>query len=236
MILSLWQCPDPQFAVSKTLQELISETGLESRSITTQNLVVEGHPFYTVGAKDKTDSLFPKIGVEWESDESVDDLGLNQQILLIQGPIKNKIEKAFLRESKNYEFLDSERFNEFLHKGNGYAETYTRHVESNILITGWATGNAAQKTHLFLYQAVDAVVPYLMRQLSVDYGTSLILPQDSVTLNISNNQFSDFAFGFEIKLKLRQVRDTYRILDNFKNPVRLDIFYNTGKSIFAGLQ
>lgn len=230
MILTLWQCPDPQFKIASILQELILETGLESRSIDPKELVTEGHPFFVPGARERTDSLFPRIGVEWESDEPTDDLGMNQSTLLITGPLKDRITAAF--KASKYEHLDYDRFNEFLQTKVKYADTYSRHVESSILLTGWAVGNAAEKTHLFLYQALDTCIPYLFKRLNKEFGVSLSVPENGVTLNILNNQFGDIAFGFEYKVKLRQLRDSYRLLSDEKIPLYADIFYNAGRSVF----
>lgn len=228
MIVSLWQCPDPQFKIASILQELIRETGLESRSISPEGIITEGHPFFAPSARDKTDSVFPKIGVEWELDDPADDLGQNTSELLVNGPLKDRISLA-LRASK-YEHLDFDRFSEFLQSGVKYADTSSKHIESTVTLSGWATGNAAEKTHIFLYQALDACIPYLFKQLARETGASLTVPRENVVLNIRNNQIADNAFGFEYKVNLRQVRETYRLLNDKKIPVYADIFYNYGRS------
>ncbi|MCB1178098.1 MAG: hypothetical protein KDK36_11005 [Leptospiraceae bacterium] len=230
MILNYWQCPDLQYAVTKTLQKFVIETGLDSRAINTENLVIEGHPFFQEGAKSKTDSLFPRVGVELDKEIPTEDLGMNHSpIQLVTANVKAKLQRILERDSKEseYEYLDSKRINEFLSSAN-YVEKFTGHSSMDLTISGWAVGNAAEKTHYFIWQAIDSIIPFTLHSLSKEYGISIT--KESSTFNIRNFQFADNAFGFEIVLKSRQLKETFRVLDTYQKPLKLDVYFNTGKS------
>ena len=229
MIINIWQCPDPQYKIAKYLREYIKLTNLYARNIEVNNLIIEGHPFFTLGANDKIDTLFPKVGVEWESDETIEDFNLNHSIIYFDERLKQRVAKILYDESIDYEYLDATKLNEFLDSEVKWVDTYKKHIENNIIISGWAVGNAAQKTHLFLYQAIESCLPYVFFDICKNNGLTYINTEQTA-LNIYNNQFSENAYGFEIKIKLRQIRETLMLLNNRKEPTRVDVYYNKGNS------
>ena len=225
---------DPQYRVWEQLNNFIQEVGLELRGIDTSRLVIEGHPLYQVGTKQgEKDTKFPLIGVEWDHDEQSDDLSMNSGLLAVNDHIRGKILNSLKRGS--YEQLSIESFNDFLASNLKFVDTFKRHVHSKVNITGWAIGNDGQKTQMFLYQAVDTVFPWIVRELKKQHGVELAI-DGTPTLNILNEQFGDRAFGFEMTWKLSQVTESFRLLDNFQNIIRADVYLEKSNSVFMPFQ
>lgn len=222
----MWQC-DPEFRIIDALNQFIPMTGLEERKIKTKNLVTYGHPLYTFAHSNdsktdpgevsiESDNFFPKIGVEWESDEQADDIGGNTNYFGFDSRIKSKIQYYMERENKRdseYENISYNIFKKALEsKEFKQVESFTGHILSNVMISGWAgpSGTSGRKTAQELYKAVDAVFPYIKTDLHRRFKVTVGMvgtPQ----LNIEAPQIGRGAFGFEIKLQVRQIRRLFKL-------------------------
>lgn len=214
-ITIFYQC-DPEYRITQELNNYISETRLENRNINTKDLFVQGHPLFTLGSNENpSDTYFPKIGVEWDTDEPEDDLGWNYHVREFTPRIKEKIAHYISRG--RYEQVSHHTFDDILSIDEKYIETHTRRVVSEVLITGWSSGGAtSKKENQFLYMATDAILPYVQMAMQSKYGVAF-LPNGKPQLNIVSNQSSDVRHGFEIPMKVVQLKIVYRMVDSTTN-------------------
>jgi len=223
LILSMWQC-DPEFRIIEALNKFLPMTGLDERGIKTKSLVTYGHPVYTFaqnnssdyGKNNEGDNFFPKIGVEWENDENADDLGGNTDYFGFDSRIKNKIQAYMERENKKdseYENISYALYKKSLEsRAFKQVESVTGHIVSNVMISGWSgpLGSSARKSAQDIYKGVDAVLPFIKTDLHKRFKVTVLL-NGSPQLNIEAPQIGRGAFGFEVKLQVRQIRRIFML-------------------------
>jgi hypothetical protein len=206
---------------------------LDKRQMPNKDLVIQGHPLFASAMQEsKNDTFFPRIGVEWDSDEPTDDIGQNYIVQKVDDRIRKKI--AGYVKRGHYEQVSHFSYDDILKSKDEYIETYKRHVVSRIVITGWALGHPGKKTSQFLYMGVDAVLPFVFAELAKNFGVTGMI-DGNPTPNIINTQVAEVAHGFEIAVKIRQIKITYRLSDN-PNPWlkvnRADVHLAGSKSEF----
>lgn len=243
-LVSLYQC-DPEFRIVQAFNEFIAEMNLGVRNINTAELFVQGHPLYENAQRANsqesdikvTDSFFPRCGAEWQIDEPSEDTGQNQTENLRMDYVRERIRvirdqgyyllgpDGLSQGDAEYEQVSWKNFNDFLNL-EGYAEMYERRVQSNVSISGWATGNSARKTSQWLYMAVDAVLPFVVTDLRRRFRVDVV-QIGSAELNLHNDQFDDRAEGFELMLGVRQIKTSVRHNSGYGWPKKPSIHFPT---------
>ncbi len=224
MIISLYQA-DPQFRTAQVAGELLGDTALTARNLdASPGLVIEGHPLFEYGVRGGgDDAYFPKIGVQWQSDEEEKpDLNFNTRRVKVSGAVRAKLEYYLTRDRVRmfplhqdsdfeYEQLSAPFLAEMLDH-SGYCWYSARHVTSMVVVSGWATGNAGPKGAKFLYEAMDGILPFLFQELRGRYRVGLKIV-GSPALNLVSDQFGP-AYGFELMLGLTQLKQSFRLIPN----------------------
>ncbi len=217
MIVSLYQC-DAEFRIFQILQELISETGLEERGIATSNLLMQGHPLFELqAAKEKDDSIFPRIGVDWQSEhEQEQDLGHNYKLVCMPSEREHIKQYQCRGADGQYEQLSFQLYEELLGY-KGYAQKHVQHRQSLVEVTGWASGAHARKTAQWLYMALKSTLPFLILSLREQYRVVLREAGQAET-NIRSAELGHNLHGFALTLELQSLVTVYRLLPDYKPP------------------
>ncbi|WCL51518.1 hypothetical protein [Leptospira sp. GIMC2001] len=224
MIISMWQI-DPEFRVIEELQSHLEETALSDRKINVKNIVEYGHPLYTLASKGDDskvnhDSFFPRIGVEWSSDDIEDDLGKNHAQRAMDSRTIAQIKHYMNRDDVkldgkrgdgDYEHYSYPRFAKVLDGDFKSYQSFTTHVVSEVLISGWGgSGSVGRKRAQTMYKATIDILPFIAFKLSrkfrvnVEYGNSKPSP------NVESPTIGNGVWGFEVLLSIRQIKRCYK--------------------------
>jgi hypothetical protein len=230
-ILVTYAAP-PEETVKDFIETCLPLTGIFERNLDIP--IIYGHPMFQEGiSKEGIDGLLPKIGVEWARDTRVDYLGMN--------------EKHFKGNDSFFEFLNSfnqkpdtrrmpsenflKRFSEATH-----FQQFQHTVKSEVVITGFASGNVGRKVSQWMYEAIDGILSLMVHDLPILHqGLGVLIYEDSET-NLSSSDFAMPIFGFEVKVILTQVRTTFRTKPSYLFPEarKFDVHLKDSKSKFGG--
>jgi len=219
MIASVWQLA-PEFRITQELMSLYEETSLDSLGIPIKRLVTFGHPLYTLATaqnndKSNTDSFFPKIGVEWSSDEIEDDLGRNHVHEPFTIHTRKRLEYYLNRDieakDENYNHPNIKKALEGNYKSY---QSFTTHVVSEVLISGWGgSGSQGRRIAQTLYMATLDVLPFLAHTLHKKFKATLDFGDSKPSPNVESPDIANGLWGFEILVYVRQIKRTYRFLE-----------------------
>ncbi|EMJ64573.1 hypothetical protein [Leptospira sp. P2653] len=204
----------PEDAVVDYFRICLPLLGLEERNISVP--IEHGHPLYQQGISTKgSNTKFPKIGIECATEKHTQFLGLNEHHFQNSNSFLEYLESiAELPESKRLPskaFLDS--FSRQKH-----IQQFQFTCESDVVITGFVTGNAGRTTNRFLYDSSLAVTLLLSNDLPILHpGISVFLPEDSEP-NLTTTDFAEPFWGFEIRVKLVQTKSIFRTKPDFLFP------------------
>lgn len=228
-ILLTYPAP-PEDAVVNFFRDCLPLTGISKRNLDVP--VVHGHPLYQEGISTKgPNSKFPKVGIECASERHTQFLGMNdlhfensESFLkyledISQLPESQRLStKAFLDEFSRSKMIQQVQLN----------------VESDVIITGFSTGNAGRNTNKFLYDACLAVTLLLANDLPILYpGLTVFLPEDTEP-NLTTTDFSEPFWGFEIKVRLVQTKSIFRLKPVwlFPDTKSFDVFLKKSRTRF----
>ncbi|MCG6195660.1 hypothetical protein LFX25_20670 [Leptospira sp. FAT2] len=230
-ILFTYPAP-PEDSVVSFFRDCLPLTGISKRNLDVP--VEHGHPLFQEGISTKgTNTKFPKIGIECSSERHTQFLGLNDLHFQNSDEFLKYLEKiSQLPESQRLAskaFLDKFSRNKFF-------QQLQFNVESDVIVTGFATGNAGRNTNKFLYDASLAVTLLLANDLPILYpGLTVFLPEDTEP-NLSTTDFSEPFWGFEIKVRLVQTKSIFRTKPSwlFPDMKSFDVFLNKSRTEFQG--
>ncbi|TGK41225.1 hypothetical protein [Leptospira andrefontaineae] len=230
-ILVTYSVP-PEDAVVEYLSQTLPLTGLIDRKIDAP--IIHGHPLFTEGiSQSGTNSQFPKIGVEWVRDIPTQSLGLNER------HFKNSEEfSGYLNEISKRE--DSKRaapkslIDRFARES--YLQEFSHHVESEIAIVGFASGHAGRKTAQWLFETVHSLILLMENDLPILYPGSRVLLPDSAEPNLNTQDFPEPLWGFEISVRILQIRSIFRTKPSYLFPdiKGFDVHLKGSKTRFEG--
>lgn len=199
-----YQCP-PEDAIIHLLKNLIKESKLIERNVDAP--IVPGHPLFAEGISDSVDTQFPKYGVEWVRDHRTDSIGMNADKIRPTDELKTRLQeyKKFL--SDTYRVSADKEIDELCRSNEWHIWKHT--VESEVVISGFASGGTGRRTAKWMYETVDGVIAPLIEDLGTVYNVSC-KTSDVHEVNIQMDSFATPVWGFEIPLKICQVRTTFR--------------------------
>ncbi|EIE01440.1 hypothetical protein [Leptospira licerasiae] len=222
----------PEDAVVEYLSLTLPLTGLSDRKIDAP--IIHGHPLFTEGiSQSGTNSQFPKIGVEWVRDIPTQSLGLNEKhfknseefVQYLNEIVKRSDSKRAAPKSLIDKFAQEKYFQEFSH-----------HVESEIAIVGFASGHAGRKTSQWLFETVHSILLLMENDLPILYPGCRVLLPDSAEPNLNTQDFPEPLWGFEITVRILQVRSIFRTKPSYLFPdiKGYEIHLKGSKSRFEG--
>ncbi|PJZ29095.1 hypothetical protein [Leptospira kmetyi] len=222
----------PEDAVVDYFRICLPLLGIEERNISVP--IEHGHPLYQQGVSNKgSNTKFPKIGIECATERHTQFLGLNEHHFQNSNSFLEYLGSiAELPESKRLPskaFLDS-----FSRQKNIQQLQFT--CESDVVITGFVTGNSGRVTNRFLYDSSLAVSLLLANDLPVLHpGVSVFLPEDSEP-NLTTTDFAEPFWGFEIRVKLVQTKSIFRTKPSFlfSDKPKFDVSLSRSKTRFEG--
>ncbi|PJZ51528.1 hypothetical protein [Leptospira adleri] len=230
-ILITYPAP-PEDTVVEYFRNSLPLTGLALRNIDVP--IEHGHPLYQEGVSTTgPNTKFPKIGIECTTDRNTQFLGLNEHHFKNSESFRKYLTK--ISELPESQRLPTKAFlDEFSRKKNFQQLQYT--VESEVVICGFATGNAGRNTNKWIYDAALAVTMLMANDLPVLYpGLTVFLPEDTEP-NLSTADFSEPFWGFEIRVKLIQTKSIFRTKPSFLFPdiSSFDVFLSGSKTRLEG--
>ncbi|TGM04857.1 hypothetical protein EHQ76_07385 [Leptospira barantonii] len=222
----------PEDAVVKYFRNCLPLFGLEERNISVP--IEHGHPLYQQGISQKgSNTKFPKLGIECAIEKHTQFLGLNEHHFQNSNSFLEYLNSiAELPESKRLpskSFLDS-----FSRQKHIQQLQFT--CESDVIITGFITGNAGRTTNRFLYDSSLAVTLLLANDLPILYpGVSVFLPEDSEP-NLTTTDFAEPFWGFEIRVRIVQSKSIFRTKPAFLFPdiEKFDVSLSRSRTQFKG--
>lgn len=230
-ILTTYIAP-PEDIIYDFLAETVQLTGLISRNFDIP--IIKGHPLFQEGISETgIDGLLPKIGVEWANDRRIESLGMNE--------ITTKPDENFFDILNSLSQLpDSRRMpaQEFIDRLSQAKkiQQFQWLVQSEVVITGFASGTAGRKSNQWMFETCDGILPLIQNDIPIYYpGCSIILNQESEP-NLSSTDFGKPVFGFEIKISVVQTRNTWRVKPDFIFPKtkKFEVHFKGSKTRFEG--
>jgi hypothetical protein len=206
MILIQYQAP-PEETVFTYLSNNLNLVGLESRNLSVP--IVFGHALFSEGISEMgQERNFPKIGIEWTQDRHLEQsFSRNYSVLKVNDELKNKLisYRSFLDESKR--ISSDEVIQQILE--SEYVEKWDFNVESEVIISGYATGGAGRKSIRWIFEAVNGVLYPTLMDISEICRVSCKMP-DAMDVNLMIESYGMTAWGFEFPIKISQIKTVYR--------------------------
>ncbi|MCG6170230.1 hypothetical protein [Leptospira sanjuanensis] len=228
-ILFTYPAP-PEDVVVEYFRNYLPLTGIEERNLNVP--ISHGHPLYQEGVSSKgPNTKFPKIGVECATEKHTQFLGLNEHHFKNSETFIQHLEKiAELPDSKR---LSSKAFLDSFSRQKQIQQLQFN-CESDVIITGFVTGNAGRKINQFLYDSSLATTLLLANDLPILYpGTSVFLPEDTEP-NLTTTDFAEPFWGFEIRVRIVQTKSIFRTKPAFLFPdkVKFDVSLRNSRTRF----
>jgi hypothetical protein len=196
----------PEYIVRTYLADALPRTGLPERGIDCP--VVHGHPLFAEGITAQGfDRNFPRIGVEWTRDKRTDHVG---QAFREFAPTPRW--RALLNDYKRLppaQRAASDAVIDALTEAPRI-QSWTHHVESEVLIAGFAAGPQGRTTLRALYETTEALLAPLAHDLMEAFPGVKVWADEAHEVNITSDQFAAPVWGFEILVRISQARRLFR--------------------------
>lgn len=206
MILVQYQVP-PEETLIKFLSKNLQLAGLEHRNINVP--VIMGHALFAEGISEMgSERNFPKIGVEWTQDRHIDlTFSRNYSLVKMSDSLRDKIisYRTFLEESKR---ISSDEVLQTIIESD-YVERWDYNVESEIIVSGYATGGAGRRAIRWIFEAVTGVLFPTLMDISVECKVSCKMP-DAMDVNLMIESYGTTAWGFEFPVRISQIKSVFR--------------------------
>ncbi len=216
MIIIQYQTP-PEETLYSYLTKNLMKVGLEHKNLSVP--IVFGHALFSEGISEMgQERNFPKIGIEWTQDRHLDPtFSRNHVIKKMDDELRTKIisYRNFLEESRRVssdEAIQSIIESEFVEK-------WDYQVESEIIISGYATGGAGRRAIRWIFEAVNGVLYPTLMDISNECKVSCKMP-DAMDVNLMIELYGMTAWGFEFPVKISQLKTIYRGKDIFSEPAK----------------
>lgn len=216
MILIQYQTP-PEETVYNYLTKNLMEVGLEHKNLSVP--VVFGHALFSEGISEMgQERNFPKIGIEWTQDRHLDpSFSRNYTVKKMDDLLKQKIisYRDFLEESRR---ISSDEVIQSIVESD-FVEKWDYNVESEIIISGYATGGAGRRAIRWIFEAVNGVLYPTLMDISESCKVSCKMP-DTMDVNLMIELYGMTAWGFEFPIKISQIKTVYRKKVIFSEPAK----------------
>jgi len=218
----------PEDSVKKYIEDNLELTGIKERNVDCP--VIIGHPLFQEGISEQgADGLLPKIGIEWVRDVRTEFIGLSEEHFKNTEEFRNYLDE--LSQKPDSKRMPSVNTIDQIYKSK-FLQVFKWKVESEVVISGFASGNAGRKVSHWLYESVDMLMTLLANDFPYLYQGATAILSDSSEPNISSNDFGLPVFGFEVKVYISQIRQTYRTKPDylFKSPKKIDFHAENSRS------
>ena len=216
----------PDTAVKRWFQEHINMTGIDAQGLNCN--VVQGYPLYAEGANPSgADRGFPKLGIGHGGDIEVQDSGIGAgfcQFHPAAFPAFQELLTGF-KALPEHERIASDAVIDAISQAD-VVQRWIELVESVVIIAGFASGGGAWLDNRRLYNSVAGQLKPLQHDLHELYPGVKVLTEDRREADLEYTDAEHgLLFGFEISIRIRQPRRTFRALPAYKLPVidRIDI-------------
>jgi hypothetical protein len=216
----------PDTAVKRWFTEHINMTGIDAQGLTCN--VVQGYPLYAEGANQSgADRGFPRLGIAHAGDTDVRDSGIGAGFCEFH-PASFPAFQEMLRSLKSlpeHERIASDAVIEAV-SGADVVQRWIELVESTVVIAGFASGGGAWLDNRRLYNSIAGQLKPLQHDIQEHYAGIKVITEDRREADLEYTDAEHgLLFGFEISIRIRQPRRTYRALPAYKRPAieRFDI-------------
>lgn len=229
-VLVCYQIP-PEDAVIEVLKTLLQECGFQDRKMDIP--VIAGHPLFSEGISEQgADREFPKIGVEWTTDERTDFVGMGYARFKPSADFKAQLQgyKTYLQDNRRMSpdsVIDSLTESKLV-------ERFHHLVDSNVIIAGFASGGSGRRQSRWLYEAVDACLAPLLMDLQELYPGVSLKTTNHHEINLVTDDYGTRLWGFEIPIIISQYRTTLRTVPNYADIAGFDIHLVNSRTRFMG--
>ncbi|AGS80691.1 hypothetical protein LEP1GSC050_0104 [Leptospira phage vB_LbrZ_5399-LE1] len=214
LILVTYSVP-PEHAVVDYLSENLPLTSLLDRKIDVP--VIHGHPLFQEGiSRQGPERLFPKIGVEWVQDSFTEYLGLNEKHFRNTSEFIDYLNE--IKQIPDTRRLATDKFLEQFSSSKFYQQ-FQHLTTSEIAITGFASGGPSERrTAQWMFEITSSLMQPLQHDFGKLYpGAEVLLPESSI-VNLETEELGQPIFGFEISIRIVQVRSIFRAKPKFLFP------------------
>lgn len=217
-LIVFYQVP-PEDATIQILNHLLVDSGFQNdnQKIGVSIPVIAGHPLFSEGISEGgADREFPKIGVEWSTDERTDFIGQGYERFRPGTDFKNKIQsyKQYLQDSRR---VSPDSLIDELTEAK-LVEKFHHLVDSHVVIAGFASGGTGRKTSRWMYEAVDACIAPLLVDMQKLYPGISIKTSNHHEVNLVTDDYGSRLWGFEIPIVISQYRTTLRSVPDYESP------------------
>lgn len=232
-ILSLHAC-NPEVVIVEWLRDNLPFTDLKERGIHAR--AIQGHPLYPDEPNQEGEgSMLPAIGVDWVTDHPGSYIG--------GGFSEFYPTERWRTLLNNYRQLPlhgrsaSDRAVDELASA-AKIQSWHQHVESRVVVCGFASGGNGRQVARILYGTVLAAIPVMCHDIAVAIpGVKVYLPeQSSIEVSVTIDGIAGDPVGFELALSVQQMKRTFRTVpaelwgsDKWK----FDIFYSNSRTEFG---
>lgn len=204
MFLTVYRVP-PEIVVQAWLARNLPLSGLPDRGINPP--VILGHPLFVEGVNGEGfDKNFPKVGVEWVRDKRTENTG--ETFLEFRPSANWKQSIQAMKDTPKHERAASDDAIDALTRAS-HVQSFTHMVESTVVISGFASGGAGRNTMRSIYETIDSMLSAMVHDISQVFNVSVLYDGDH-EVNITSEQFASPVWGFEIPIRIAQMRRIFR--------------------------
>jgi hypothetical protein len=204
-ILVKYQIP-PEETVFQHLSGLLNLVGLNLRNIDCP--VILGHALFNEGISNSgQERNFPKIGVEWINDRRNESIGLNYKNILVDTNLRADFLRYKAKLSENLRLSNNDIITEMIMATE--LESWSHQIESEVIISGYATGGSGRRTLRWIYEAVDSCLSPMLHDISSTYDVTTFLGE-TAEVNLMVEAYGMTVWGFEVPVRISQIKTTYR--------------------------
>ena len=204
-ILVKYQAP-PEETIFQHLTENINLVGLNLRNIDCP--IILGHALFSEGISQAgQERNFPKIGVEWINDRRSESLGLNHKSIRVTTDLRAELLRYKMYSPEALRLSSNEIISEMI--VSKYLDTWSHQIESEVIISGYASGGSGRRTLRWIYEAVDSCLSPMLHDISEKYSVTTFLGE-TAEVNLMLEAYGMTVWGFEVPVRISQIKTTFR--------------------------
>jgi hypothetical protein len=209
----------PDTAVKRWFTDHINMTGIKAQGLNCN--VVQGYPLYAEGANQSgADRGFPRLGIAHAGDTDVQDSGIGAGFCEFHPaafPAFQELLQNF-KQLPEHERIASDAVIDAISQAV-VVQRWIELVESTVVIAGFASGGGAWLDNRRLYNSVAGQLKPLQHDIQEHYEGVKVVTEDRREADLEYTDAEHgLLFGFEIAIRIRQPRRTFRALPHYKRP------------------